>query len=94
MKSLTVYLTSNGYVPVFELTLIRLGFLKVVFPSYFKKNLSNFNKTSYNYETIYLKYVEGEKNAYIICYKLTSLVSLQQGNVKKSEKLIKVDENS
>ena len=35
-----------------------------------------------------------KKNAYIICYKLTSLVSLQQGHVKKSEKLIKVDENS
>ena len=38
------------------LTLIRLGFLKVVFPggvnlttpSYFKKNLSNFNTTLYN----------------------------------------------
>ena len=34
------------------------------------------------------------KNADIICYKLTSLVSLQQGNVKKSEKLMKIDENS
>ena len=32
------------------------------------------------------------KNAHIICYKLTSLVSLQQG--KKSKKLIKIDENS
>ena len=42
-----------------SLTVIRLGFLKVVFPwdgggvnltppSYFKKNLSNFNKTLYN----------------------------------------------
>ena len=30
------------------------------------------------------------KNADIICYMLTSLVSLQQGNVKKSEK---IDEN-
>ena len=34
------------------------------------------------------------KNADIICYKLTSLVSLQQGNVKKSKKLRKIDENS
>ena len=34
------------------------------------------------------------KNTDIICYKLTSLVSLSQGNVKKSKKLIKIDENS
>ena len=34
-----------------------------------------------------------KKNAYIIRYKLTSLVSLKQGNVKKSRKLIKFDEN-
>ena len=33
------------------------------------------------------------KNADIICCKLTSLVSLYQGNVKKSKKLIKIDEN-
>ena len=57
-------------------TLIRLGSLKVVFPgmgvvgcqfeplvppSYFKKNLSNIDITSYNWETIYLKYVKSEK---------------------------------
>ena len=30
------------------------------------------------------------KNADTICYKLRSLVSLQQGNVKKSRKLMKV----
>ena len=34
------------------------------------------------------------KNTDIICYKLTSLVSLSQGNVKNSKKLIKIDENS
>ena len=34
------------------------------------------------------------KIADIICYKLTSLVSLQQGNVKKSRKLLKIDESS
>ena len=34
------------------------------------------------------------KNADIIVYKLTSLVSLWCGNVKKSKKLIKIDENS
>ena len=33
------------------------------------------------------------KNADIICFKLTSLVSLLQGNVEKSETLIKIDEN-
>ena len=32
----------------------------------------------------------GLKNADIICNMLSSLVSLQQGNVKKSEKLIKI----
>ena len=31
------------------------------------------------------------KNAYIICFMLTSLVYLQQGNVKKPKK---IDENS
>ena len=40
--------------------------------------------------SIYLKYVEVKKNADIICYMLTSLVSLQQGNVKKSKKLMKI----
>ena len=35
-----------------------------------------------------------KKNAYIICYKLTSLVSLLQGNVKKSKTMRKTDENS
>ena len=34
------------------------------------------------------------KNTDIICYKLTSLVSLQQVNVKKSRNLMKIDENS
>ena len=34
------------------------------------------------------------KNADIICYKLTQLVFLQQRNVKKSKKLIKIDEDS
>ena len=34
-------------------------------------------------------YNESKKNAYIICYVMTSLVSLQWGNVNKSEKLIK-----
>ena len=34
------------------------------------------------------------KNTDIICYKLKSLVSLSQGNVKNSKKLIKIDENS
>ena len=36
-------------------------------------------------------YLESEKNADIIYYKLTLLVSLQQGNVKKSEKLVKIE---
>ena len=31
-----------------------------------------------------------KKNADIICYMLTSLVYLQQGNVKKSENLMKI----
>ena len=31
-----------------------------------------------------------KKNADIICYMLTSLISLQQGNLKKSEKSIKI----
>ena len=31
-----------------------------------------------------------QKNADIICYMLTQLVSLQQRNVKKSEKLMKI----
>ena len=47
---------------------------------YFKKNLSNNNITLYYCERIYFKYVESEKkkkkNAHIICYKLTLLVSL------------------
>ena len=54
------------------LTLIRMGFLRAVFPgagvnltplppSYFKKNLSNINITLYNCYTIYLKYVESKK---------------------------------
>ena len=30
------------------------------------------------------------KNTNIICFMLTSLVSLQQGNVKKSEKSMKI----
>ena len=30
------------------------------------------------------------KNADIVCYMLTSLVPLQQGNVKKSETLMKI----
>ena len=34
------------------------------------------------------------KNADIICYKLTSSVSLQKGNVKTSKTLRKIDENS
>ena len=34
------------------------------------------------------------KNADIICYKLTELVSLWQGNVKKSKKLMEIDKNS
>ena len=34
------------------------------------------------------------ENADIICYKLTQLVFLQQRNVKKSKKLIKIDEDS
>ena len=49
-------------------TLIRLGFLKVVFFgrggdefSYFEKNLSNINITLNNCETIYWKYVESAK---------------------------------
>ena len=33
-------------------------------------------RTLYNCQTIYLKYVESEKNADIICCKLRSLVSL------------------
>ena len=32
-------------------------------------------------------------NAGIICYRLTSLVSLWVGNVKKSKKSMKIDEN-
>ena len=44
-------------------------------PSYFKKNLSNINITLCNCKTIYLKYVE-KKNADIICYEPTPLVSL------------------
>ena len=31
-----------------------------------------------------------KKNADIICYMLTSLISLQQGNLKKSEKSVKI----
>ena len=31
-----------------------------------------------------------QKNTDIICYMLSSLVSLQQGNVKKSEKSMKI----
>ena len=31
-----------------------------------------------------------KKNADIICYMLTSLISLQQGNLKKSEKSMKM----
>ena len=31
-----------------------------------------------------------KKNAGIICYMLTSLISLQQGNLKKSEKSMKI----
>ena len=31
-----------------------------------------------------------KKNADIICYMLTSLISLQQGNLKKSEKSMKI----
>ena len=34
------------------------------------------------------------RNADVICYKLTPLVSLQQRNVKKSKNLMKIDENS
>ena len=83
-------------------TLIRLGSLKVVFPgmgvvgcqfeplvppSYFKKNLSNIDITSYNWETIYLKYVKSEKNAHIICYKLTLLVCFV---TRKNQKIQKV----
>ena len=30
------------------------------------------------------------KNADVTCYMLTSLVSLQQGNIKQSEKLMKI----
>ena len=51
------------------LTLIRLSFLRVVFPagsqfdppSYFKKNLSNVSITLYNRSKIYLGYAESEK---------------------------------
>ena len=31
-----------------------------------------------------------KKNADIICYMLTSFISLQQGNLKKSEKSVKI----
>ena len=34
------------------------------------------------------------KDADIICYKLTPLVSLRQGNVKKSGKSMEIDKNS
>ena len=37
--------------------------------------------------------LEVKKNAEIICYKLMSLVSLLEGNVKKSKKSMKTDEN-
>ena len=52
--------------------LLEKVFLKVVFPwggegqfdpppLYFKRNLSNFKKTLYNCQTIYLRYVESKK---------------------------------
>ena len=46
--------------------------------------------TLYNCSSNYLKQVEVKKNANVICCMLTSLVSLQQENVKKSEKLMKI----
>ena len=64
-----------------NLTLTRLDFLRVVFsggrgrfdPTFIiREDISNINVTFYNR----LNYVESEKNAGIICYKLTSLVSL------------------
>ena len=59
-----------------------MGFSKVVFPEW-DQLLNNLFKVCWKW-----------KNNDILSYKLTSLVSLQQGNVKNSEKLIKIDENS
>ena len=39
---------------------------------------------------IFMLKVKKKKNADIICYKLTSLVSSKQGNVKKSRKSMKI----
>ena len=44
----------------------------------------------YNCQTTNVKWIEGKKNAGIICHLLTSLVYLQQGNVKKSKKFMKI----
>ena len=55
--------------------------------SSFKQNKFCINITLYNCWTTYLDRVK-VKYADIICYMLTPLVFLQQGNVKKSEKLI------
>ena len=85
--------------------LIRLGFLKAAFsrgeggnltphPFIFQKELiqyqNNFMQLLKNLFKVSWKW----KSVYIICCKLTPLVSLLQGNVKKSKKLIKIDENS
>ena len=59
-----------------------MGFSKVVFPEW-DQLLNNLFKVCWKW-----------KNNDIVSYKLTSLVSLQQWNVKNSEKLIKIDENS
>ena len=85
--------------------LIRLAFWKVVFswgeggnltphPFIFQKELiqyqNNFMQLLKNLFKVSWKW----KSFYIICCKLTSLVSLLLENVKTSKKLIKIDENS
>ena len=59
-------------------------------PSYFKKKWFNINITVYNFSNLFRVGWRFKKNYDIMCYILTSLVYLQQGNVK----IQKTDENS
>ena len=68
-----------------ELTLIRLGFLKV----FFFRGVQ-FEPPSPLHILRRANPIRFDINADLICYILTSLVYLQQGNVKKSKKLMKI----
>ena len=90
------------YLDTFHAVLIRQRFLEVIFSGEQGDQFDSstrYNSQRANLILIYnfikllnnlFKVGWGLKNADIICNMLRSLVSLQQGNVKKSEKLIKI----